>query len=117
MAWWSYGGRRLLGPLRVPDETASREAADWPVDAAGKAECTVRTIRSDGDRFLVTFAWSSKTLPYLQLWHDLRPGKCVLSVEPCTSPRLQGGLSGPEPVLEPGGIRRYQVQITVDEQR
>jgi hypothetical protein len=112
-----HDGRRLLGPLSVPDATASREAASWPVDVAGKAECTVRTIGSSDSQPSVTFAWSAETLPHLQLWHDLRPGRCVLSVEPCTSARLPGGLSGPEPLLEPGEVRRYRIRISVDEHR
>ena len=111
-----HAGRRLLGPLSVPDAAASREAASWPVDA-GQAECTVRTIRPAGDRPSITFAWSAGTLPHLQLWHDLRPGRCVLGVEPCTSPRLTGGRSGQEPILEPGGVRQYEIRISVDERR
>jgi hypothetical protein len=31
----------------------------------------------------------------------------------CTSDRRAGGLSGPEPILEPGGSRRYTLQVTV----
>jgi galactose mutarotase-like enzyme len=65
----------------------------------------------------ITFAWSAETLPHLQLWHDLRPGRCVLGVEPCTSPRLTGGRSGQEPILEPGEVRRYEIRISVDERR
>jgi hypothetical protein len=112
-----HAGRRLLGPLSVPDAESSREAASWPVDVAGQAECTVRTIRPADDRPSITFAWSAGTLPHLQLWHDLRPGRCVLAVEPCTSPRLTGGRSGREPMLEPGEIRRYEIRISVDEHR
>jgi hypothetical protein len=111
-----HAGRRLLGPLSVPDVAASREAASWPVDA-GQAECTVRTIRSADGGPSVTFAWSAGTLPHLQLWHDLRPGRCVLGVEPCTSPRLEGGRSGQEAMLEPGEVRRYEIRISVNECR
>jgi uncharacterized protein DUF4432 len=112
-----HAGRRLLGPLSVPDAAASREAASWPVDAAGQAQCTVRALRSADAGPSMTFAWSAETLPHLQLWHDLRPGRCVLGVEPCTSPRLPGGRSGHEPMLEPGEIRRYEIGISVDEHR
>jgi len=112
-----HAGRRLLGPLSVPDAAASREAASWPVDVAGQAECTVRTIRSADAEPSITFAWSAGTLPHLQLWHDLRPGWCVLGVEPCTSPRLTGGRSGHESMLEPGESRRYEIRISVDEHR
>jgi hypothetical protein len=111
-----HAGRRLLGPLSVPDAASSREAASWPVDA-GQAECTVRTIQSADGEPSITFTWSAATLPHLQLWHDLRPGRCVLGVEPCTSPRLTGGQSGEEPMLEPGESRRYEIRISVDERR
>lgn len=107
------GGRRLLGPLLVPDEAASREAMSLPTGVGGRAECTVRAMPLDGASVAVTFAWSAATLPHLQLWHDLRPGRCVLSVEPCTSERLPGGLSGEEPMLEPGEIRRYDLHVSV----
>jgi len=50
---------------------------------------------------------------HLQLWHDLRPGACVLSVEPCTSQRLPGGLSGEEPVLAPGAVRSYALDVSI----
>src|SRR5258708_8480168 len=77
-------GRRLLGPLEAPDERASREATSHPL-RGGPAQCCVVT----GD-LILEFSWSAATLPYL-LWHDLRRGTCVLSVEPCTSERLPGG--------------------------
>ncbi len=108
-----HGGRRLLGPLCVPDATASREAASWAVDDAAGAECVVRTSRPDETLPSVTIAWSAATLPYLQLWHDLRPGKCVLGIEPCTSLRLAGGRSGPDPMLGPGESRRYNLRIVL----
>lgn len=112
-----HAGRRLLGPLSVPDAASSREAASWPVDAARQAECTVRTIGPADGGPSITFAWNAGTLPHLQLWHDLRPGRCVLSIEPCTSPRLTEGRSGKEPVLEPGETRRYEIRISVNERR
>jgi hypothetical protein len=51
----------------------------------------------------------------LQLWGDLRPERGVLSVEPCTSERLEGGLSGEEPILEPGRIRRYALSVSIED--
>lgn len=107
-----HAGRRLLGPLKVPDAATPPESASWPV--AGQAECTVR---SPGADLSIAFAWSGETLPHLQLWHDLQPGRCVLSVEPCTSARLPSRRSGPEPVLEPGERRRYEIRISMGEER
>ena len=106
-------GRRLLGPLRVPDAMASRDAASWPVDIAGTAECIVRPSEPHGAQPSIAFAWSAATLPHLQLWHDLRPGQCILGVEPCTSERLADGRSGREPKLQPGAVRRYELWISV----
>jgi hypothetical protein len=100
------GERRVLGPLEVPDEKASREAASRPVNG-GPAAC--RVVTRD---IAIDFAWSADTLPHLQLWHDLRPCACVLSVEPCTSERLPDGRSGEEPILGPGDIRRYALSVS-----
>jgi hypothetical protein len=61
----------------------------------------------------VTFSWDGETLPHLQLWGDLSADKGVLSVEPCTSERLDGGLSGEEPLLAPGEIRRYALTVSL----
>ena len=108
-------GRRLLGPLRVPDGTASLDSTCRPTGEGEQAECTVVTTTSSGSRLAVQFTWSSATLPYLQLWHDLRPGECVLGIEPCTSARRDGGLSGEEPVVEPGGVRRYSLRVSISE--
>ena len=107
------GGRRLLGPVAVPDEAATREAAHHPLTGR-PGECRVLT-----KDLAVDFAWSAATLPHLQLWHDLRPGTCVLSVEPCTSERLPGGRSGEEPMhrtrrhpsIRPLGVCRCSAAI------
>ena len=72
------------------------------------AECTVVTPSVE-----ITFTWTGETLPHLQLWGDLSPDKGVLSVEPCTSERLDGGLSGEEPVLAPGATRRYALSVSL----
>jgi hypothetical protein len=106
-------GRRLLGPLQVPDATAQTESRSWPADGAEEASCVVHTPLSDGRRLSMTFAWDAATLPHLQLWHDLQPGVSVVSVEPCTSER-DGGVSGPSPIIEPGDCRRYTLRISID---
>ena len=103
------GGRRLLGPIAVPDEQATREAANHALNGRpGECRVTTRDLAMD-------FAWSANTLPHLQLWHDLRPSACVLSVEPCTSERLPGGQSGEEPMLGPGDMRRYDLAVSFDD--
>ena len=99
------GKRRRLGPLKVPDVALA--SVSYPVDDGG-AECTVVT-----PNVAIRFAWDGETLPHLQLWGDLSPDKCVLSVEPCTSERLEGGLSGAEPVLGAGEVRQYALQVSL----
>jgi uncharacterized protein DUF4432 len=99
------GTRRRLGPLKVPD--AALGSVSYPVGDGG-AECTVVTPSVE-----ITFTWTGETLPHLQLWGDLSPDKGVLSVEPCTSERLNGGLSGEEPLLAPGATRRYALTVSL----
>ena len=98
------GGRQRLGPLEVPGVALG--SVSYPVSDGG-ARCTVVTPTVE-----VTFTWDDKTLPHLQLWGDLSPDKGVLSVEPCTSERIDGGLSGEEPLLAPGATRRYVLTVS-----
>jgi hypothetical protein len=101
------GDQQRLGPLKVPDVALS--SVSYPVSDGG-ARCTVATPTVE-----VTFAWDGKTLPHLQLWGDLSPDRGVLSVEPCTSERIEGGLSGEEPLLAPGATRRYALTVSLDD--
>ncbi|HTB47972.1 MAG TPA: DUF4432 family protein [Acetobacteraceae bacterium] len=105
-------GRTLLGPLRVPDPALPSESVSYPVTDDDPAACTVSTPWPDGGRLQVRFEWSAASLPHLQLWHNLQPRVCVLSIEPCTSARAGGGLSGEEKILEPGESRRYFLRVT-----
>lgn len=105
-----HAGRRRLGPLRLPDGAASREAFSLAVSTAQPATCSVICPKLSLD-----FRWTAATLPNLQLWHDLGPGACVLGIEPCTSARLPGGASGEEPLLEPGAERAYALDLAIRE--
>jgi hypothetical protein len=97
------GTERRLGPLRVPDPAMPSESAGF----RGEASCTVETPRCT-----ITFTWNPATLPHLQLWHRLNAEPPVLSIEPCTSERLPGGLSGEEPILALGETRHYRLQVS-----
>jgi hypothetical protein len=97
------GTERRLGPLRVPDPAMTSESAGF----LGAASCTVETPHCT-----ITFTWEGATLPHLQLWHRLNADPPVLSIEPCTSERLPGGLSGEEPIVAPGETRRYRLQVS-----
>ena len=81
--------------------------------AGDLAACSVMTPQPDGGLMQVRFEWDAASLPHLQLWHNLQPRVCVLSVEPCTSARREGGLSDQEQSLAPGEIRRYVVRVSV----
>lgn len=61
--------------------------------------------------FTTTIAFDATTLPYLQIWQNPAPSTRILSLEPCTSERLPGGHSGPEPFLEPGAHRDFHVEL------
>ena len=100
------GGERLLGPLKVPDTATVSESNCRP----GRGGCTVTTPGMG----VVRFRWSAETLPHLQLWHDLAPGVCVLGVEPCTSERREGAVSGEEKILAPGEVREYRVEVSIE---
>jgi hypothetical protein len=99
------GPHRRLGPLAVPG--AALGSASWPASDGGAA---CRVAMPD---LVVDFSWDGATLPHLQLWGDLSPARGVLSVEPATSERVDGGLSGEEPLLSPGERRRYSLSITL----
>jgi hypothetical protein len=99
------GDRQRLGPLKVP--AGPLGSVSYPVTEGG-AECIVQMSQVG-----LKFSWDGETLPHLQLWGDLTPERCVLSIEPCTSERLAGGLSGEEPLLAPGEARRYALQISL----
>ncbi|CAH1687703.1 Galactose mutarotase-like enzyme [Hyphomicrobiales bacterium] len=108
-------GQRLLGPLVVPDPAASRDSIATAIEHGDVASCRVSTPSLGTAGLGIDFTWGRESLPYLQLWHDLRPHACVLGIEPCTSARQEGGLSGPENKLMPGERRIYQLRVTMRE--
>lgn len=108
-------GETMLGPLAVPDAEASRDSATTAISDDGGAGCRVVAPSLGSAGIGIDFTWERATLPYLQLWHDLRPGVCVLGIEPCTSARLEGGQSSRECVLAPGESRIYEIQVSLCE--
>jgi|JRYF01.1.fsa_nt_gb hypothetical protein len=102
------GDQTLAGPLAMPLVQACGEASCLCADDAA---VVVRTPGADGLGLSITFACDASTLPWLQLWHDLRPRCGLLCVEPCTSERVHGGRSASTPFLEPGESRCYRVEI------
>ncbi|PAQ05010.1 DUF4432 family protein [Mesorhizobium temperatum] len=103
-------GRRLIGPIELPDaENGLVTARTWP--ASGPTAMCV--LRSPGG-LAVRFEFDTDALGHLQLWHDLRPGVGVLSIEPCTSGRPTDGSSPAEAVLRPGERRSYRVLVSIE---
>ena len=103
-------GERVEGPLSPPEATAQastlhKAAAEW-------ADCRVTT---PGRGIAVDFRWRTDTLPWLQLWRDLRPGSGVLSIEPCSIGRLPDGANEPSPALAAGESRSFAIDIVLED--
>jgi hypothetical protein len=110
----SLADEPILGPIAFPGAAASREAACRPSPDAGVAECRMVTPVAGGQALRLTLSYSPASLPYLQVWHDLRPRVGVLALEPCTSDRRAGGGSGPAPLLSPGTSHASGFALAVD---
>jgi hypothetical protein len=104
-------GNPLFGPIRLPDPQDVPTSVSRRVDVRTWASCSMTTPSGGEDPFRLTLGFATGTLPYLQLWRDLRPRVGVLAVEPCTSERGPDGTSGPEAVLMPGESRRYSLRL------
>jgi hypothetical protein len=100
----SLDGAAVAGPLprHEPSPTQSTLHAASP----GRAVCRV-----DGGGTTVAFCWSADTLPWLQLWRDLRPGRGVLSVEPCSIGRSENGRNEFASCTEPGRPLRFEIEV------
>lgn len=105
------GERRVMGPLKLPDFDLQPEAASIPVARGETASCRLTTPSPEGPAFRLDLSFSASTLPFLQLWRDLRPHAGVVALEPCTSAREAGGASGPSYAIEPGEAMRYRLDL------
>jgi hypothetical protein len=109
----ALNGRRVMGPTAFPATEALKTAVTMPAGNAERAQAVVATPLRDGRSLTVSFAFDPSTLPFLQVWHDLRPRSGVLAIEPCTSARTDDGRSGEESLLGPGETRRYDIEIAI----
>jgi hypothetical protein len=107
----SLDGRSIGDPVALNNPAAEPDVSCLPVGATPLATCTVTTPMRTG-LFETAMTFSSNTLPYLQLWRDMRPRTGVLAIEPCTSDRQPDGRSFPERSLEPGEKRSYSVEFS-----
>jgi len=104
------GARELFRVKALPDPSDHSYSRSFPAGSEDLAICNVSTPVENGPAQKISFAFRTDTLPHLQIWHDFRPHACVLSIEPCTSSRLD--TPGPEAVLKPGDIRRYELRVS-----
>ena len=103
-------GAIWVGPIDLP-ELAMPPPIQCMASGAHDAPVVVRTPLADGSRFCLSMTFASETLPWVQLWRDLRPGCGLLAIEPCASQWLPGGLSAPVPALGPGESRCYGLRV------
>jgi hypothetical protein len=97
------GAKELVKVTALPDPNSDTTSVSFPAGEGPRAVCTVSTP-GVGD---VVFDFATATLPHLQLWQDLRPHAGVLSVEPCTSAKIDGV----EKIIQPGEKRRYELRV------
>ena len=110
-----FGSRELFSVKALPDPSDDPHSRSFPAGSEDLAVCNVSTPAEDGPALKISFAFRTDTLPHLQIWHDFRPHACVLSIEPCTSARLD--TPGPEAVLTPGNARRYELCVSFSPDR
>jgi hypothetical protein len=98
-------------PLVAPGVAATLDGAALPIghqpgdpDASASVQCLAAAegvaSLSAPDGPSLTLRFDPSALPFLQIWHDLRPGVCVLALEPCSV-----GRDVPLPLLAPGQKR------------
>ena len=99
-------GTLVAGPLARHEAAPARPALHKP--ESGRANCCV-----SGGGPSIEFRWATDTLPWLQVWRDLRPGSGVLSVEPCSIGRSPDGQNEAAPALGPGETRRFEIEVVL----
>ena len=109
----AFDGRQVMGPSPFPADEPLEKALTTHASAADRVRAIVATPAAGGRKLTVSFEFDPKTLPVLQLWHDLRPRSGLFAVEPCSSARMEDGCSEAESPLGPGATRRYDVGITI----
>jgi hypothetical protein len=79
---------------------------------APRSHCQLLTPSGDGE-LAIDLEFSSDTLPFLQVWRDLRPRAGIYALEPCTSDRLPGGGSKASSPLPAGQKRQYGLSFSI----
>lgn len=102
----------VAGPIALPDSAGPVPSTLQPSSRGGRSTCLVETP-GDPEAYRISFSYSAQTLPWLQLWRDLRPRIGVLSIEPCNVGRNEAGANEPGAPLEPGEKTVFDVEISV----
>jgi hypothetical protein len=100
-------GAVIAGPL--PRHEAAPAPAHLHAVRGERALCSV----AGGGGIGVAFRWPAQSLPWLQLWRDLRPSAGVVSIEPCSVGRDTSGANEAVPPVAPGGEATFDVEIEV----
>lgn len=101
----------ILAPIPALPGELSRAAECYRSGPTERAECRLTT--GDGrDAFSLAVAFATDSLPFVQLWSDLRPHVGVLAIEPCTSDRNNNGSSVTLNELSSRASRSYQVDLS-----
>ena len=104
-------GQPILGPIALGDAKARPQVDCRPAGPAGETQASIHTPRAGSD-LDISVTFSGATLPFLQVWHDLRPRTGVLAIEPCSTARREDGGSTPGTVLQPGESRDYEIRLS-----
>jgi hypothetical protein len=108
----SLGDEVLLGPLSRESGLSDPSIRCLPVPKDDPV-CTVRRPGNGQWRgFEATVRWDADTLPYLQVWSDLRPNNQIIAIEPVSTDRNPDGTSHAGDRLAPGQTRTYRVQYS-----
>jgi hypothetical protein len=106
----TLNSKELLRVNAFPEPADIPASVSYPTDATRRAVCTVSTPTEDKKKLDIAFAFTTDTLPHLQIWHDFRPHSCVLGIEPCTSERTL--IPPPERTLKPDEMRQFELNIS-----
>ncbi len=109
----AFAGRQVIGPMAFPADGPLKAAMVMSAGTVDRAQAVVTTPFRDGRALTLSFAFDPSTLPFLQLWHDLRPRSGMFAVEPCTSARTDDGRSAAEDPLGPGETRHYDIAVAI----
>lgn len=99
----ALGTRGLLDGADVTGPLAPGDPGARPAVACHPSRGEVRIVSPEGMALTLRF---DGALPFVQVWHDLRPRVAVLALEPCST-----GRGDPAPPLAPGERRAYALDF------